>query len=141
MKFSYRCEFCVSTFLKFTIPLIEESSNLIFDSIDPDSNYLGRLNFQSIFSECKYFSIPEFSVKVQNSSYTDILILCTNIRSFHANFDQFSVIFQNSIQPDILVFCETWFHEENVQELDFYKSYHIFRPGSRGGGCIPIYFR
>ena len=62
-----------------------------------------------------------------------------NIRSFCADCQYFLGMFiDNKSKSDIFVITETWFIEDNVENLLGYNAYHTFRIGRRSGG-VSIY--
>jgi len=65
----------------------------------------------------------------------NISLIHLNIRSFHKNFDELSVLLSEiDHRPDVIVLTETWFSEDSVREIEYYKGYHVFRNDRRGGG-------
>ena len=74
-------------------------------------------------------------VEIRNS----FKILSHNIRSFSANSDTFlsSLTNENSF-PEVMVLTETWFYENNCQEIDGYSSFHVTRPTRSGGVSVYV---
>ena len=108
--------------------------------LDPDINHFDNFSDLSNVSMCNYISMSDFNRKIQNYN-NGITIINFNIRSFSANFDGFISCFKNfdSI-PDIMVLTETWFKENSLKEVNYFKDYHTVRSSHRSGG-VSIYVK
>ena len=107
------------------------------NDLDPDLNFFDQIDSSS--NPCNYFSIDQFNSSVK-SHEKYLKIVCFNVRSFNANFDQFLAIFEDDNYPDVLILCETWFNPSFKCDIDSYTSYHTVRPSGRGGG-VSIYVK
>ena len=101
--------------------------NPLFDDIDPDNNFFDELNQNLSCNNSKFISIDDynnFSVILEDNCLT---LMSYNIRSFCANSEIFLGMFINvKSKPDIFVISETWFNEDNVENLLGYSAYHTF---------------
>ena len=112
----------------------------IIDNIDPDENYFDHI-FPSINAseQSKYFTSSQFNslcLQYPNS----ITILNFNIRSFTKNSNLLFASFDPNFIPEILVLTETWFTDNNIQNIPGYNSYHTLRIGRSSGG-VSIYVK
>ena len=107
------------------------------NDLDPDLNFFDQIDSSS--NPCNYFSIDQFNSSMK-SHEKYLKIVCFNVRSFNANFDQFLEIFEDDSYPDVSILCETWFNPSFKCDIDSYKSYHTVRPSGRGGG-VSIYVK
>ena len=63
------------------------------------------------------------------------LVMNFNIRSFNRNIDEFLLFLDNLIiKPSVVVLTETWFSDNNFQNINGYKSFHSYRLNRIGGG-------
>ena len=119
---------------------MNENFNRMNQDIDPDENYFDNLfPFINSTEQSKYVTLSEFN-SFNNPSSKFLTILSFNIRSFNANSNLFFAQFDQFFLPEVLIFSETWFTEDNIQEIPGYNSYHTLRVGSRSGG-VSVYIK
>ena len=112
----------------------------VLSGIDPDDNILNSI-FPSISdtdSSCLY-SVSNFNNTFKNSTFSSFLHV--NIRSLNANRDQFENLLDSlCISFDCFVLTETWLNIDTLNTANFeqYKSYHVTRQNTRGGG-VSVY--
>ena len=106
----------------------------LYESIDPDTNYYDAiLETMSSSQQSQYISVSEYNTLPSDNS--NLTILSYNIRSFNQNKDALFSTFDSFHKfPNILHFSETWFNEQNVEEIGGFSSYHTFRSVGRSGG-------
>lgn len=93
------------------------------------------VNDISVNNTFNYFSIENFNSSSSFFNLNDLMMLNLNIRSFQANYDYLAGFLDNlSFKPQVLLLTETWFSRDNVQEIEMFNSYHVYRNGRSGGG-------
>ena len=113
-----------------------ENFDRMNQNIDPDENYFNNLfPFINFTEQSKYVTLSEFH-SFHNPSSNFWNILSFNIRSFNANSNLFFAQFNPTFLPGVFIFSETWFTEDNIQEILGYNSCHTLRVGSRSGGVF-----
>ena len=101
--------------------------DILYD-VDPDVHYFG-----SDLQQSNYYSVDQYKDLCYDSK-SFISIINYNIRSFSANSDSMISMFSSSSFPEILTLTETWFNEDNLEDISGYSSFHITRKLRRSGG-------
>ena len=119
---------------------VPNSDNDLLPDLDPDNNYFSAI-FQNIqpSQTCNYVSVESFN-RICHDEPKYYTFLNYNIRSFSANSDSFFSIFDDQNFPQVFILTETWFTDDNLQELPGYASYHTLRSNRRSGG-VSIYVK
>lgn len=77
----------------------------------------------------------------ENGNNGDFFLLHQNIRSFNKNYDEFNAFcLQLEQTPDVLIFTETWGSDSCCNDLEGYRSYHVYRTDRSGGG-VSVYVK
>ena len=94
-------------------------------------------------NNCNMFNVTSINSEFQNSSSTNLNILCFNIRSFNKNIDEFLVFIDKlKLQFDVMILTETWLSPSTVSLgcLDGYQCFHSFRSNKNSGG-VSVFIR
>ena len=112
----------------------QDTSNLIINGADPDSNYYAKS--QEYFSS--YYTINDFNKSiVSNLAPKNLSMIHNNIRSATKNGNTFSHYLRTiELEFDIIALSETWFSEGNHDLIGFPNYNHVstYRPVRTGGG-------
>jgi hypothetical protein len=109
----------------------------IFNSIDPDQNFLGEIRGKAI-SSCKYYySTCQLDKMLGDKRETNTTILQLNIRSVPKNLETLVTTLESSnMDMDIIGLSETWLKASNADSYGIKGYSHEFltREDKPGGG-------
>ena len=95
--------------------------------------------FSSFLHNLENISMDETVLEFNAMLFRDksfITFVNYNIRSFAANVDQFFCQSENGNIPHVIT--ETWFADDNIEEIPGYHYFHAIRPHRQSGG-VSIY--
>ena len=110
----------------------------IFTDIDADINLINQI-YPDIHSDniSQYYSTNQFK-NINSNEVNDFSLLCYNIRSLNANYDQFEIFLGDlDYSFSALVLTESWLSNDisHLFKFNNYSSHHSLRqPDKRGGG-------
>ena len=101
-------------------------------------SYHTDFSFRS--DHCLNYDVDAFRAKFDKID--GFFVMNYNLRSFNSNFNDFSVFLEEiDLLPDILILTETWFMNNNVENIAGYDGFHSTRDSenSGSGGGVSIY--
>ena len=108
----------------------------LIPEINREFNY-----FSSFLHKLENISMDETVLEFNGMLFRDksfITFVNYNIRSFAANADQFFCQSENGNIPHVITLTETWFADDNIEEIPGYHYFHAIHPHRRSGG-VSIY--
>ena len=120
---------------------------MIFPDSDDDSDDIGRIRINEIFSNqniddiSKYFNVSSYNNSFPDNNDSSLNVIHFNIRNLLSNKDELEAIISTmKRKPDVICLSETWLDnsDDSTIKIEGFLIYNVIRESPHGGVSILV---
>ena len=121
--------------------------DMIFPDSDDDSDDIGRIRINEIFSNqniddiSKYFNVSSYNNSFPDNNDSSLNVIHFNIRNLLSNKDELEAIISTmKRKPDVICLSETWLDnsDDSTIKIEGFLIYNVIRESPHGGVSILV---